>query len=194
VPAVLRIGVPYLKPGITRRWHRVCEYPTRKTKAHDLDHVHVGVEELALPLRCQEIVPDRPADGRGLSMLIEEIELLGRRGDAGFAQQEVKERQMLGGRPQRHITAARCRINPLCQFPGISRRHLGDHNSASLEHLLEPRSVHGHVVHDWSPDLVSPWVFARAHHLPRCQARWPVAWDSRHLLALPSEAAHCRAA
>jgi len=103
---VLRIGAAQLNPKITSRCQRAHEYPAGRTKARDVDHVHVTVKELVPALRSPDIVLNRPAGGRRLPALIAERQLLSRKNHVGILHEKVKERQILSRRPQRHVTAA----------------------------------------------------------------------------------------
>ena len=61
----------------------------------------------SFPLRGPRIVLDRPARGSRVPALITQRQLPGKGSHTSVLQKQLEERQMLGPRPQRDITAAR---------------------------------------------------------------------------------------
>src|SRR5215472_3587403 len=50
-PTAGRIGIPYVEPGASRGFHRLCDNTPSRTEPGDMEHVHVRAEEFRLPQR-----------------------------------------------------------------------------------------------------------------------------------------------
>src|SRR5215467_15818366 len=66
-PTAGRIGIPYVEPGASRGFHRLCDNTPSRTEPGDMEHVHIRAEEFRLLQRrppVEHLKERAPADNR----------------------------------------------------------------------------------------------------------------------------------